>query len=367
MTTQELGGHDDLGLEEDWDVRSVVDFVRENGLRIVIATVVAGVIGIGASFLMRPRFVATTSFLQPQQPQSAAASALAALGPLTALAGVGGATRTAGDQFAALLKSVTITDRMIDRFKLQQEYEVDFRSDARKILDQRMQVNVGKKDGFITVSVEDTSRERAAAMANQYVEELRKLTATLAITEAQQRRLFFEQMLQTSRERLLKAQLELQGTGFNPGALKAEPKAAAESYARLKAEAAAMEVKLQAVRRNFTENAPEVQNIAAALGALRSQLAGAENSVRSDGGPDYIGKYREFKYQEALFELYARQYEMARLDESREGTLIQVVDQAEPPEKKVKPARIIWLVIGSAGGLLLGLIWGWVRAQRAGR
>ena len=117
----------------------------------------------------------------------------------------------------------------------------------------------------------------------------------------------------------MQAQQALQASGFNPGALKAEPKAAAESFARLRAEATAAEVRLQALRNSLTNDAPEVQQQQAALAALRDQLTRAAQTTDAAGGADYIGRYREFKYQETLFELYARQFELARVDESREG------------------------------------------------
>jgi uncharacterized protein involved in exopolysaccharide biosynthesis len=143
------------------------------------------------------------------------------------------------------------------------------------------------------------------------------------------------------------AQLALQKSGFNQGAIKAEPKAAAEGYARLKAEVTAAEVRLQAMRGSLADDTPEVRQQQAALAALRAQLSRLEQSTEGGVGADYVGKYREFKYQETLFELFARQYEMARVDESREGALIQVVDIATPPEKKTRPARALTAIVAT--------------------
>jgi uncharacterized protein involved in exopolysaccharide biosynthesis len=173
------------------------------------------------------------------------------------------------------------------------------------------------------------------------VEELRLVTAGLALTEAQQRRSFFEAQLKATRDSLTSAQRAVQQSGFNAGDIKAEPKAAAEAYARLRAEETAAEVRLQTIRRNFADGSTEVQRQSAQLSALRGQLAEAERNTQSANGPDYLSKYREFKYQETLFELLARQYEMARLDESREGALIQVIDAATAPDHKSKPQRAV--------------------------
>jgi uncharacterized protein involved in exopolysaccharide biosynthesis len=96
-----------------------------------------------------------------------------------------------------------------------------------------------------------------------------------------------------------------------------------------------------------------VQRQLAQLSALRAQLARLEQTADANVGPDYLTKYREFKYRETLFELFARQYEMARVDESREGALIQVVDVAVTPEYKSKPKRLVFAVTATLLSLLL--------------
>lgn len=320
---------------------------------LVFGPLLVGALALGITYLIPPTFTATTVFLPPQQQQSAAASALASLGALSSLAGAAGAIKSPADQYVSLLRSTTVTDRLIDEFGLMKIYDVEYRFQARKLLAGHVDIALGKKDGLITVEVDDKSPQRAADIANRYVDELRRITATLAVTEAQQRRVFFERQLQDSRDKLVQAQQVLQSSGFNPGALKAEPKAAAEAYARLKAEATATEVRLQTLRGNLADNTPEVRQQQATLAALRDQLARAERATDTAGSPDYIGKYRDFKYQETLFELYARQFELARVDESREGALIQVVDAATPPEKKTKP-KLAFIAAGAT--LVVGLL-----------
>ncbi len=306
---------------------------------LLLAPLAIGVIALGATYLIKPTYTSRTVFVPPQQQQSAAASALASLGALSGLAGSAAAIKSPADQYVALLQSTSVADRLIDEFKLMQVYESDYRFQARKALADRTRVTLGKRDGLISVEVDDVDPQRASNLANRHVDELRRLGAQLALTEAQQRRVFFEAQLKKTRDELTQAQQELQASGFNPGALKAEPRAAAEGYARLRAEVTSAEVRLQTLRRSLSDATPEVQQAQAMLGALRSQLQKSESSTDSTGGPDYVSKFREFKYQETLFELFARQYEMARLDESREGALIQVVDVAKPAEYKSKPKR----------------------------
>jgi uncharacterized protein involved in exopolysaccharide biosynthesis len=325
--------------EPGMSLSEIVGILRSNLRLLTLAPLVAGSIGLGATYLIAPTFTASTTFMPPQQSQSGAASALASLGSLAGLAGNAAGIGSSGDRYISLMQSATLSERLIDQFKLMDVYGAKFRIDARKELAQNVRIAFGKKDGLITVEVDDKSPQRAADIANRYVDELRRLTSTLAVTEAQQRRVFFEHQLTQSRDRLVQAQQALQSSGFNAGALKAEPKAAADAYAKVKAETTAAEVRLQILRGALADGASEVRQQQAALAALREQLARVEQATGTASGPDYVGKYREFKYQETLFELYARQFELARADESREGALIQVVDHATPPERKSKPKR----------------------------
>lgn len=357
------GSDHDPGFDDDEGI-SLLDIavvLAENLKLLIIGPLVAGLAALGITYLIAPTFTARTTFLPPQQQQSSAASALASLGALAGLAGGVGGIKSPADQYVALMQSTTVQDRLIDQYKLMKVYEADYRFEARKALQENVRISLGKKDGLITVEVDDKDPKRAADMANSHVEELRRMTNVLAITEAQQRRAFFEQQLERSKERMTKAQQALQASGFNQSALKAEPKAAADSYARLKAEVTAAEVRLQTMRSYLNENAPEFQQQQAALGALRGQLSRAEQTADPQSGPDYISNYRDFKYEETLFELLARQYEMARLDESREGALIQVVDVAQTPEWKSKPKRALIAIGATVAALFVLLVSVFVR------
>jgi len=336
----------DIDADENWPLDQLFLVLRKSWRLLVLGAVFAGLASLGVTAFIPPTFVSRLVIMPPQQAQSGVSAALASLGPLGALAG-GGAISARGtvDQYISLMRSATISDRIIDEFKLIEVYDLDFRADARKRLSLEVQMSAGKKDGLITIDVADKDPQRAAQIANMYVGELRRLLSQLAVTEAQQRRVFFEQQLEQSKRRLITAQQALQGSGFNPGALKAEPRAAAEAYARARAEVTAAEIRLQVSRGNLTDGAPEVQQQLRSLSALRAQLAKLESPAQAEGGPDYISRFREFKYQETLFELYARQFELARVDESRESTLIQIIDPATAPERKSRPARTMIAVL----------------------
>jgi capsule polysaccharide export protein KpsE/RkpR len=188
---------------------------------------------------------------------------------------------------------------------------------------------------------------------------LSKLLSRLAITEAQQRRQFFEKQLASAKENLIKAEQALKSSGVNSSALKASPVAAVEGLAKLKAAITAQEIKVASMRGYLTEAAPDFKQAQTELTAMRSQMVRAEkeepaNSGSSGRESDYIAKFRDFKYHETLFELFAKQYEMARVDESREGAVIQVLDVAKPPQRKAKPEKaLIAMVATLAAGFAL--------------
>lgn len=327
-------------------------------------TLLAAAAAAVVSLLLPPVYTARTMLLPPQPPQSLAASALGSLGALGSLAGASVGLKAPVDQYIGLLQSETVTDRMIDAFELMAVYRAQMREDARLALAQRTVVSVGRRDGLMTIQVSDRDPQRAAALANRYVEELRRLSNELALTEAQQRRRFFEAQLDATRRKLTEAQAQLQATGVTQGVLRAEPRAAAENYARLRAEVEAAEVRLRLLRSSLAESAPEVQQQSAVLATLRGRLAQAERTTESSPGSTlYLGAYREFKYQESLFELYSRQFELARVDEAREGALVQVVDPARPPERHSRPKRTEMVIMTAAVALLLLTLF--VLARRA--
>lgn len=313
---------------------------------LIIVPLLCSATAVGITYVLPPTFTARATFMPPQQSSGGIAAALSSLGGLGQLVGTagGGAIRSPADQYIGLMQSTTVADRLIDQHQLMDVYNERLRTDARRELERRSRFAAGKKDGFVTVEVDDEDPRRAASLANGYVDELRRFTSTLAVSEAQQRRAFFAQQLKDTRDALARAQRALQGSGFDQGTLRAEPKAMADAYARLRAELTTTEVRLQTLRAELSESAPEVRQAVAQASALRSQVQRLESraAIEATGGrsgEDYIGLYREFKYQETLFELFARQYEIARVDESREGPLVQTIDEATPPERRSRPRR----------------------------
>lgn len=339
--------------------------VRRHLALLTFGPLTCGLLGLGATYLSSPIFTARTTFLPPQAQQSGMSSALASLGAMAGLPSTG-TGRGTPDQYVAMLLSVTIADRIVQHFDLQSLYKAEFKVSARRALSANVRIASSKKDGLIAIEVDDTNPQRAADIANRFVEELRQLTGGLAVTEAQQRRVFFDRQLAATRDKLTKAQLALQSSGFSGGSLRTEPKSTAEAYARLKAESVAAETRVNTLRTSMAPGAIELQQAEAVLASLRQQLARVEDSQgpAKAGSTDYVERYREFKYQETLFELFARQLELARADEAREGPLIQVVDAATPPEVKSWPKRLNAALTWTLLGLLLSIAMVALRPRR---
>jgi uncharacterized protein involved in exopolysaccharide biosynthesis len=334
---------------ESIDLLDIALVIAQHLRLLLVGSLIAGLMALGGSFLVKPTFTATAVLMTPQQQQGAAMAALQSLGALAGMAGAASGLKNPSDQYVSLMQSARIADHLIDRFNLMDVYESEKRIDARRTLESNTSISAGKKDNLITIAVDDGDPKRAAEIANGYVDELRRLTADLAVTEAQQRRKFFEEQLVTIKTKLSDAQKALQSSSINQGTLRADPSAAAIEYAQVKAEVTAAEVKLQSMRSYVTENAPEFKAALSNLTALRSQLSKVENIESSSGSNEYINKLREFKYQETLFEIFSKQYELAKVDESRDGILIQVVDEATPPERKSKPKKAIIAILTTFG------------------
>jgi uncharacterized protein involved in exopolysaccharide biosynthesis len=354
--------HIQADTEDEISLLDLLQTIVENLRLLVLGPLVAGLLALGIGFALPATYTAQVKFLPPQQQQSAAASMLASLGGLGGLAGAAAGLKNPADQYLAFLKSNRIQDALIDRFKLQDRYKTKFKTDTRMALTSQVR-SVSGKDGLISLEVDDTDPQFAAELANAHVEELQILLAQMSVTEAQQRRAFFEKQLLQVKDKMIAAELALRATGISGSVLKSNPASALAAVAALKAQVTVQEVKLGAMRGYLADTAPDFKQALTELANLRAQLlkqekdepvnkisngqpgAQSNTSLKGAGQGDYVAKYREFKYQETLFELFAKQFEIAKIDESREGAVIQVLDAAQAPERKAKPKKALIAII----------------------
>jgi len=332
----------------------------------------AFVLSVVISLLLPKTYTANAKIMPPQQNQSMGAMAALSsqLGPLAALVGGGSlGLRNPSDLYVAMLHSQTVADALVDRFSLMDVYHKKLRVDARKKLEDRSLI-IAAKDGVISVSVDDRDPRRAAEMANAYAEELEKLTKILAVSEAAKRRLFFEREVKMASDDLANAEVALKQTQEKTGLilLDSQSRAMIESLTSLRARVAAQEVLVQEMRTFATPENPELIREEKALEALRDQLnrleGGQGKRLFADvpienvptAGLEYVRKYRDVKYREALFELLAKQYEAAKIDEARDSLIVQVLDKAVPPERKSGPLRALIVLSSTFLALLVAVL-----------
>jgi capsule polysaccharide export protein KpsE/RkpR len=317
----------------------------------------AGIVTAGITLLMPNIYTGRAVIMPPQQQQSTAAAMLGQLGALSGLTPSALGIKNPNDLYVGMLKSRTVADALIERFKLKELYEKDTLVETRDALADNTSITAGR-DGLIVIEVDDESPQRAADMANAYVGELEKLTSRLAVTEAAQRRLFFERQLAQAKEDLIKSEQALRKTQEKTGVvqLDAQGKAMIEAVATLRAQIAAREVELAAMRTYATEDNPDFRRVSQELAGLRVELRkmantsdGADLFIPTDkipaAGVEYVRAYRDVKYAETIFELMAKQFELAKIDEARDAAVIQVVDRAVVPDRKSKPLRSLIVIL----------------------
>ena len=340
---------------------------------VVITTSVTLLIGILLAFLLPKKYTAETTLLPPQQQNSLSsmlASSLGGLGAVASLTGHGFGLKNPNDMYVAMFRSRTVEDAMIRKYGLMREYHAKLLSGARKAFQNASKVDGSSKDGLIHISVTDRNPQRAAQLANGYVAEFRELSNHLAVTGAAQRRMFFQQQMQAAKDKLTKAEEALVQTEEKSGVFEVTGQARAliEAGTNLKAQIAAKEVEIQGMESFAAPDNPNLVQAKLELKAYQRQLAklagrggnSSDELILSKGqipkaGLDYIRKYRDVQYYQTIFDILAKQFEIAKLDEAREGALIQVVDPAIPPDHKSSPKRLLILVGSFAGGLFLGV------------
>jgi uncharacterized protein involved in exopolysaccharide biosynthesis len=368
------------GKENDGiDLLDFLIVVAKNKTMILSVTLGMAVLSTLLTLLLPDIYTGTAKVLPPQQSQSSAAMLLGQLGGLAGL--IGGPTpniKNPNDLYVGMLKSRTVADNIIARFELQKVYDEDTMVETRKEFASNSSITAGK-DGLITIAFDDEDPKRAAAVANAYIEELDRLTQTLAVTEAAHRRLFFERQLHQTKKDLGEAELALKHTQEKTGLimLDSQGRAIIESVATLRGQIAAKEVELRAMRTFATEQNSEYVRTQQQLAALRVELAKLERAQISGGGDvllptgkvpeaglDYLRKLRDVKYNETVFELLAKQFEAAKLDEVKDVGVLQVLDHAVSPDQKSKPERVLIVLFATLIAGFVALVWAIVREAK---
>ena len=358
-------------VRDEVDVIEILLVLAREKKRILQITVAAALLATIVAFLLPKMYTATTTILPPQQKQSSLTSMLGQIGALAGLGGSDLGLKNPADLFVAMLNSRTIEDNLINRFDLRKVYRAKRYQDARNDLESHSKIGASD-EGLISVSVTDRDPRRAAEIANAFVEELYSLSQNLAITEAAQRRRFYEQQINAESEELSRAELALKQVQEKTGLVQpdAQGKAIIASVADMRAQVAIHEVQLQAMRSYATPNNPDLKRAETELAGLRGQLAKLERNPGALGNgnigiptrqlpeveSEYVRRLRDLKYHEALYEFLGKQLEAARIDEANDALTVQVLDKAIEPEKKSSPRRMLIVLASTFAAFLLSCL-----------
>jgi len=189
----------------DNDSINIVDYVKvvlKHRKLVLRITLVASFI-VGLVSLFSPKYyAASASVVPPMQwlrEQSEMAGGLG-LGSSSMLKKAIGITSIA-NLYAGFLKSWVVEDAVIDRFDLMKVYGVGSRVEAHRKLQQHTTVKTSD-DNILRITVKDREAQRAAAIANGFVEELDRQNKRLSAGQATSKRIFLENRLKEIEQKL---------------------------------------------------------------------------------------------------------------------------------------------------------------------
>lgn len=351
-------------------------------LTLIVVTLLAALTGVVVSLNTAPTYVSRASIM-PSQQSGGSGGGLASLGSLAGLAGLGGLSNIASgikssdEMYIALMRSQSVQSALIEQLKLKERYEAKNSEAARHALTLNVTIFADKKSGLLLIDAQDKDPEFAAQLANAHVKELNVILSRLAVTEAQQRRAYYEQQIVKSQSKIPQLEQEFKDAQKSSGL---EVASLLSEAATLPGQIAAKELQLQVLSRFATVQNPELKRLAAEISALRAQMAKYELSktktqISESSQPSQESQntrisfiqratqsYNTLKIQEALLDGYVRQLELAKVDEAKEGPAVQVVDEAKAPEMRAKPERKKMVVAYTVTGLIIAFVLAVLRA-----
>ena len=363
-------------------------FLRAAAIGLLVSTLV--------TFLVPKSYISTTELMPPDS-QSASASGMAMMAAMAAkisgpgsmgggLGSVAGdllGVKTSGALFVGVLRSQTAQDRLVQQFDLRKVYGKRLVKDAQAKLDENTSISEDRKSGIITISVTDHSPQRAAALANAYVNQLNSLVSDLSTSSAHRERVFLESRLKVIKQGLDETSDQFAQFSSKNGTLdmQQEGKAMLDVAGNLAGQMIAAQSQLEGLRQIYTDNNARVRSLSARVTELQKELGklnGANNAPGANAtgpsdlsagmpsirnlpllGVKYADYYRSVKIQETVYELLTQQYELAKVQEAKETPSVKVLDPALVPEEKSSPPRLIIVLFGTSTVLIMCVVWVW--------
>jgi tyrosine-protein kinase Etk/Wzc len=368
--------------EQDINLLELLIALGQEKWTLIVVTFLAASIGVVVSLNAPNTYVSRTSIMPSQQSAGggggyASLGSLAGLGGLGALSNMAAGIKSSDEMFIALMRSQSVQSALIEQFKLKERYGARNNEEARQALMLNVSILADKKSGMLFIDAQDKDPEFAAQLANAQVKELNIILSRLAVTEAQQRRAYFEQQIVKTQTKIPQLELEFKDAQKSSGL---EVASLLSEAGTLPGQIAAKELQLQVLSRFATSQNPDLKRLAVEISALRAQMARYELS-KTETKPSELIKprqvaertktnvvqkatqaYNTLKIQEALLDGYVKQLELAKVDEAKEGPAVQVVDEARAPEMRAKPDRRKMVIAYTVTGLMIAFILAALRA-----
>jgi capsule polysaccharide export protein KpsE/RkpR len=372
------------GLRLLWDGRR--SFLRAAAFGLLSSTLIA--------FLIPKQYTSTAQLMPPDTQSTSGMAMMAAMaakagGGLGSMAGDLLGMKSSGALFIGVLRSQTSQDRLIQQFDLRKVYGTRLVTDARMKLDEKTSISEDRKSGIITISVTDNSPQRAASLADAYVNQLNYLVAELNTSSAHRERVFLEERLKVAKLDLddASSQFAKFSSENNTLDIQQEGKAMLDAAGNIAGEMIAAQAQLEGLRQIYTDNNSRVRSLTARVAELRKQLEKIGGTQANGADPKKVGQtadhpdsqapgmpyptirslpllgvkygefYRRAKIQETVYELLTQQYELAKVQEAKETPSVKVLDSARVPEKKSFPPRLMIMLFGTFFAVSISVVW----------
>jgi tyrosine-protein kinase Etk/Wzc len=322
----------------------------------LVATGAAGsVLALAIALLLTPTFESQAVFLPPTAQVSSTENPLAALvkTPSSAI-------------YTGLLLSDSVLGDVVEHTNLQAIFKSKNLADARTMLHRKTKVATDTS-GFVTLTVTDKDPKLARDIASSFLAALSRLNDRLAITSAAQQRHIFQAGLEDEKNALEDAEIALAKAQEASGVVAPQMQTQTGLLAidNTRTQIRLQQVLLASLEQSETDQAPDVVRARSQVQALEAQLhnletgaqAGAGGALSATKAPsvnlEFVKLEREVKYHQTLFDVMAKQYEAAKIQESSAAPGVQIVDFPEIPVRKAWPSRILFAVGGGIFGLFI--------------
>jgi len=377
-----MSNHIQENSEPDINLLDLMIALGQEKWTLIVVTLLGAITGVVVS-LVTPATYVSRATIMPSQQSGGGGGGLASLGSLAGLAGLGqisniaAGIKSSDEMYIALMRSQSVQTALIEKFKLKERYDARNTLEARQALNLNVTVLADKKSGLILIDSQDKDPEFAAQLANAHVKELNAILSRLAVTEAQQRRAYYEQQIVKTQTKIPQLELDYKQAQKSSGL---EVASLLSEAGTLPGQIAAKELQLQVLSRFATAQNPEIKRLSLEISALRAQMARYELSKTEPktGEPKNSGQvaestkstfvqkatqaYNTLKIQEALLDGYVKQLELAKVDEAKEGPAVQVVDEARAPDVRAKPERKKLVLAYTLTGFIIAIVLATFRA-----